>query len=312
MLRVGIVGYGNLGQAVERSIYRHGEYKLIKIFSRREVKSPYGTEVERLDNISKYMGKIDIMILCVGSYEDIESIGPKLIKKFNTIDTFDTHSKIVEYKERLNKLATECHRTAIISCGWDPGLMSLVRTLFDSIGDGESVSFWGKGVSQGHSNAIRLVDGVANAIQYTIPYKSAVRRARAGMKVGDKHKRLCYVAIKTGYSKRDIRDKIMGMDNYFKGYKTIVKFVSQDNVARMQKKLYHRGYVVKSWDIAGLYHTTMSLRLDIESNPDFTAEIVMIYLRVVDRLYNDGSYGVYDVLDIPFKMLLRDKNKINI
>ncbi len=311
-MRVGIVGYGNLGKAVERSVISEGQ-ELVAIFSRRQVSSSLGTKVVAYDKIKDFADTIDTMYLCVGSYNDIERIAPEVLALFNTVDSFDTHSKLQHYKKELDSIAVSSRKVAIIACGWDPGLMSIIRHIFGSIGEGQpAISFWGKGVSQGHSDAIRRIEGVTNAIQYTLPITSDISKARRGLEVvGPRHTRLCYVSVGEGVDKAIVKQKIISMKDYFADYKTKVVFVDEAAIRQMQSHMYHKGRVYKTSAKQGI-RTSLTFELDIESNPDFCSSIMVAYSRVIPKMVKNGKYGAYNVLDIPPKLLARDDKYISV
>ncbi len=304
-MNVGIVGYGNLGKALEDILINKSGVNLVKIFSRREnLKSPYKTSFDKLENISKYVDKINTLFLCVGSYSDVEKIGKVVLKEFNTIDSFDTHSKLKDYILILNEIAKENKKIALSAFGWDPGLMSLIRVLFDSISvNCDCNCFWGSGVSQGHSDALRRVEGVENAIQYTVPQNETLNKCKHKFcfypLTYDKHKRICYVSVQNGFNTDEIKEKIISMPNYFKGYKTEVNFVDEIEIKNRQKKLKHKGYIIKNFKILNKYKTKMELILKMDSNPHFTAEIMAMGMNIVNKLYKEKKYGAYSILDVP-------------
>ncbi len=309
-MKVAIVGYGNLGKGVECALQAREEFELVKIFSNRAgLKSPFGTEFELTKHVEKYAKKIDLLFLCGGSYSDIEKIGPKTIKLFNTVDSFDTHAKLEKYITSLDKIAKKSLKVAVSAGGWDPGLMSMMRLIFNSIAPEHTFAnaFWGEGVSQGHSDAIRRIKGVKNAIQYTIPNKSVMKKCASKFdyvpKPTEKHGRLCYVVLEEGAEASAIKEQIINMPNYFLGYNTIVKFVSEDKLMKMQNKMYHKGYVVKNFKCSNKFATRLSFNLDIESNPYFTAEIMVMLGGAVKKLHSEKKYGAYSVFDLPLSYL---------
>ena len=316
--KVAIVGYGNLGKGVEFVLQQNKDFRLVKIFSKRTgLTSPFGTKFEKTSNLNRYAGKIDILFLCVGSFSDIEKIGPQVIRMFNTVDSFDTHAKLEKYINSLDKIAKESKKVALCAGGWDPGLLSMMRLIFNSIAPIHTPanSFWGMGVSQGHSDAIRRLEGVENAIQYTIPSKKIVAKCGKEFdyvpKGTEKHERLCYVALKPGADAEKIKNEIVNMENYFKGYKTTVKFVSNEKLKQMQQKMFHRGYVVKNFKCSEKYATNLSFSLDLESNPYFTSEVLVALACAVYKLSNEEKYGAYSVFDIPLSYLsLKDRNTL--
>lgn len=308
--KVAIVGYGNLGKGVESALQQRPEFTLVKIFSNRAgLRSPFGTEFELTKNIANYAKRIDMLFLCGGSFSDIEKIGPKTIKLFNTVDSFDTHAKLEKYISSLDKLAKRSKKVAVSAGGWDPGIMSMMRLLFNSIAPDHSpaVAFWGAGVSQGHSDAIRRIKGVKNAIQYTIPNMSIVRKCEKKFdyvpEATEKHTRECFVVLEDGVDQESIKKQIVSMPNYFLGYKTTVKFVTEEKLKKMQEKMFHKGYVTKHFKCSEKYATKISFNLDIESNPYFTAEVLVMLGVAVSKLTSEKKYGAYSVLDLPLTYL---------
>ena len=316
LYKIAVVGYGNLGKAVESVVQNNKNFKLEKIFSRRKnQKSPYNTSFDLIENIDKYKGKIDLLFVTLGSYNDIEKYGYNLAKNFNTIDSFDTHAKLKDYLLDLDKIAKESKKVCLSAFGWDPGLMSLMRVLFDSI-DQKTCSncFWGKGVSQGHSDAIRRVEGVENAIQYTVPKKDILSLSRKLYDYSpnneDKHDRVCFVSLKNSADKKVVKSKIQTMPNYFDKYNTQVNFVTNSQILSRQKNLSHKGFIFKNFKINDKYKTKMYFSLNLQSNPYFTAKIMLMGASAVANLLSQKSYGAYSILDIPvsyFSLLPREQ-----
>lgn len=312
-LNVAIVGYGNLGRALEEVILEKNECNLVAIFSRRKVESLFKTRVFDLKDISDFKGKIDILFLALGSYSDIEKFAPKIAENFNIVDSFDTHAKLKNYISRLNEIAKKSKTVTLSAFGWDPGLMSLMRATFKAL-DGNSAcqSFWGKGVSQGHSDAIRRVDGVKNAIQYTVPNKEVLNKCKRLFdfrpQIYEKHKRICFVAKeKNGVESKIVRD-ISSMPNYFLGYETEVNFESENDIKRRQKRLAHKGYVFKNFIVCS-QKIKLQFSLSTTSNPHLTATLMTMGARAVKRLANEKRFGAYSILDIPIKYYC-DEEKI--
>ena len=292
-LRVGIVGYGNLGHAVEKEIKNSNQYDLVAIFSRRKVKSDLSPKVETLDEMKNYKGKIDAMIMCGGSKDDIMWQSPEALKYFDIIDSFDTHQLIPKHANNLNQVAKLNNHKAIYSCGWDPGLFSLYKLLGDTILNGKTHVFWGKGVSQGHSDALRRVEGVEDAIQYTVPNKDMVRKAQninSNIENNKKHSRVCYVAIKDGADKTKIEADIRNIPYYFKDQEVIINFVSKEEVKKLKKKMFHAGKVI-SLDKENLIKNEVKMK----HNPQFTAKIMLAYANALPKLKN----GAYSILEVP-------------
>ena len=311
-INVAIAGYGNLGQAMEEILIKKQEYNLVAIFSRRKIKSKFKTNVVDIENINDFKGKIDIVFLTLGSYEDIEKFAPQIAKNFNIIDSFDTHTKLKNYLTNLNKIAKNSKTVAISAFGWDPGLMSLVRAIFQSIDSTSPCeSFWGKGVSQGHSNAIRRLKGVKNAIQYTIPNKDILIKCKNLFdftpKKEEKHQRLCYVAKENYSNEKEIKNNILSMPNYFLGFNTKVVFENDKQIKSRQKKLSHKGYVFKNF-ITCSQKNKLQFYLSTTSNPHFTAVLMIMGAKAVARLVTEKNFGAFTICDIPIKYFLDDKS----
>ncbi len=314
MINVGIVGYGNLGRGVEKALKFAPDMNCVGVFTRRnpnDLQTLYNLPVFSVSELPSFKGKIDVLILCGGSATDLPAQTAGYLKDFNTIDSFDTHAKIPEYFEELDKIGKENGNLSAISVGWDPGLFSICRALFTAVlPNGFDNTFWGKGVSQGHSDCIRRIEGVANAIQYTIPKDEALTKARSGEKieltVRDKHLRECFVAVKEGADKALIEKTIKETPNYFADYDTIVHFVSEEQVKEMQKSLAHGGFVIRTGETQGNSHV-MEFSLKLGSNPEFTSSVIVAYARAVVKLNKEGKAGAVTVLDIPISYLLNEK-----
>lgn len=314
-IRIAICGYGNLGRGVESEINKNTDMELICIFSRRsnfETKS--NVPIVSVNDIENWKDKIDVVIMCGGSATDLPIQGPQFAKVFNTIDSFDTHAKIPEYYENMDKTNIENNTISIISVGWDPGLFSINRAYMNSIlPNGETYTFWGTGVSQGHSDAIRRVEGVKNAVQYTIPYNEAVERARSGenpeLSVREKHYRVCYVVAEEGADKEKIENEIKNMPNYFSDYNTTVNFISEEELLANHNKMPHGGFVIRSGKTGDNTKQVMEYSLKLESNPEFTASVLISYARAAFKLYEKGERGCKTVLDIPPVLLTNQDRK---
>ncbi len=297
-MKIGICGYGNLGKAVEKLVLQGGKHQLVGIFSRREVKSLLGSPVYDFYDAPNFENDIDVMIMCGGSQQDLLWQSPQMLKHFNIIDTFDTHAKIDEHKKNLNLVAAASNKTAIYSCGWDPGIFSMMRVLSKDIFGADAQTFWGKGVSQGHSEALRNISGVADAIQFTIPDGEAVKKAKQNPSVkldnNLKHKRLCYVALDGSRPIDEIENEIANTENYFKGQQVIVKQASKNLVKKLSERLYHKGMV-----LAGDDKSQLQFSVKMENNPTFTAQILLAYTNAIKNM----PAGVYSVLDIPLNKL---------
>lgn len=311
MINVGIVGYGNLGRGVTLAVNKAPDMNCVGIFTRRapeSLKPAVDFPVYSMEKLKEFKGKIDVLLLCGGSATDLPNTTAEILKDFNTVDSFDTHAKIPEYFDKLDKVAKENGTLSAISIGWDPGVFSIARMLFGAVlPDGNDYTFWGKGVSQGHSDAIRRIEGVKNAIQYTIPKEDALNAVRSGanpdLKTRDKHLRECFVAVEQCADKALIEKTIKEMPNYFADYDTIVNFVSEEEVKEMQKKLSHGGFVFRSGNTTDENAHLLELSLKLDSNPEFTGSVLTAYGRAVARLAKEGETGCKTVYDIPLKYL---------
>ncbi|WP_019419767.1 diaminopimelate dehydrogenase [Paenibacillus sp. OSY-SE] len=308
-IRIGIVGYGNLGKGVEKSIRQNSDMELVAIFTRRDPQSIQShVPVVSLDEAESYKGKVDVMILCGGSATDLPEQGPQLARKFHTVDSFDTHARIPEYFESVNSAAAANGHVSVISTGWDPGLFSLNRLLFQSIlPEGNEYTFWGRGVSQGHSDAIRRVEGVKNGVQYTIPSDEAVAKVRAGenpkLTTRDKHVRECYIVAEADADQARIEAEIKSMPNYFADYDTIVHFISEEELKMNHSAMPHGGLVFRSGMTGEGTAQIMEFGLNLGSNPEFTASVLVAYARAVSKLAARGESGARTVFDIPFGLM---------
>lgn len=313
-IRVGILGYGNVGRGVELSIRQNPDMELKAVFTRRapetvRTMSP-DVPVVHINDIEKYKDSIDVLILCGGSATDLPQQAPKYARLFNCVDSFDTHAKIPEYFAMVDEAAKSSGKTAAISIGWDPGLFSINRMLLGAVLPvGKDYTFWGKGVSQGHSDAIRRVKGVKYGIQYTIPIEDAVKRARSGenpeLTTREKHLRECFVVAEEGADTREIEKKIKEMPNYFADYDTIVHFISEDEFKKEHNKMPHGGFVIRSGKtgINNEHNQIAEFSLKLDSNPEFTANVLVSYARAVARLNKEGKTGAFTVFDIPLGYL---------
>ena len=312
-IRIGIVGYGNIGRGVEQSIKRNDDMELKAVFTRRDPASvkiqTEGAEVKHFDDMETMKDDIDVMILCGGSATDLPVIGPKVASSFNTIDSFDTHAKIPEYFANVDKAAKEGKNVSIISVGWDPGMFSLNRLYAESIlVQGSTYTFWGKGVSQGHSDAIRRIEGVKNGIQYTVPVEAAVDQVRSGsepeLTTRQKHLRECYVVAEEGADKEAIEEAIKTMPNYFDEYDTTVTFITEEELKANHSKMPHGGFVIRTGETGceGNKHV-IEYSLKLDSNPEFTGSVLVAYARAAHRLSKKGESGARSVFDIAPAML---------
>ena len=316
MIKVAIVGYGNLGKGVEYALSQNPDFRLDAVFTRRNPDGvkPLGknVKVESLDNILKYKGKLDLLFLCGGSATDLPETAPLLLKNFNCIDSFDTHAKIPEYLKQLDGIGRENNTLALVSVGWDPGLFSIARLLFASVlPEGSTNTFWGRGVSQGHSDAIRRIAGVKYAVQYTIPKDAAVAAATAGgnPSVKEKHLRQCFVVADSSEHAR-IKREIVDMPNYFAGYDTEVNFISEAEYKEKHTAMPHGGMVLRYGKTqSGLGHA-LNLNLKSKSNPEFTGSVLVAYARALYRLRKEGRTGALTVFDVAPSYLFADGSKV--
>lgn len=309
-IRIGIYGYGNLGRGIENAIRQNPDMELVAVFTRRDPSSlKINTDsavVCHVDDVKSFVGRIDVMVLCGGSATDLPTQTPELAKMFNVIDSFDTHAKIPQHFENVDACAKEGGNTAMISVGWDPGMFSINRLYASAIlPDGKDYTFWGKGVSQGHSDAIRRIDGVVDARQYTVPIDSALDAVRTGacpeLTTREKHLRDCYVVVEEGADKARIEKEIKEMPNYFADYDTTVHFISSDEMKKNHSTLPHGGFVIRTGktgaNLENNHVIEYSIKLD--SNPEFTASVIVAYARAVYRMSEMGLTGCKTVFDVP-------------
>ena len=307
-MKIAIYGYGNLGKGVECAVNAAPDAELFGVFTRRApntVKTVSGAKVYHVDDILKYETEIDVVIICGGSATDLPTMTPSLAEHFNVIDSFDTHARIPEHFDNVDNVAKTTNHTALISGGWDPGMFSINRLYASSIlPNGKDYTFWGKGVSQGHSDAIRRIDGVKDARQYTVPISAALDAVRSGanpeLTTREKHLRECFVVAEEGADKAKIENDIKTMPNYFADYDTIVHFISEEELQRDHATLPHGGFVIRT-GTTGVNHENKHIieySLKLDSNPEFTASVLVAYARAVNKLYNRGDYGCKTVFDI--------------
>ncbi len=308
-MKVGIYGYGNLGKGVECAVHQNEDMELVGVFTRRapeSVKTVFeDTKVYKADDVMSFKGKIDVIIICGGSATDLPTMTPMLAEHFNVIDSFDTHAKIPQHYAAVNDAATKGGNIGMISVGWDPGMFSLNRLYANSIlVDGNDYTFWGKGVSQGHSDAIRRIDGVQDAKQYTVPVEAALESVRNNenptLTTRQKHTRVCYVVAKEGADKARIEQEIVTMPNYFADYDTTVNFISQEELDRDHGGIPHGGVVIRSGKTgkAGENNHTIEYKLKLDSNPEFTASVLVCYARAAYRMNQRGEIGCKTVFDV--------------
>jgi len=321
MINIGIIGYGNLAKGVECAIKQNPDMKLQAVFTRREPASVQikteGVPVLPLADAEQWQNKIDVMILCGGSATDLPEMTTGFAKKFNVIDSFDTHANIPKHFEAVNKAATESGHIALISLGWDPGLFSLNRLYASAIlPQGQDYTFWGKGVSQGHSDAVRRIPGVVDCRQYTIPVPEAMDAVRSGanpqLTTREKHTRYCYVVAEEGADKAAIEQAIKTMPNYFADYDTTVEFITAQQMKQDHSGLPHGGSVIRSgvtgWD--GENRQTIEYKLNLDSNPEFTASVLVACARAVMRMKDRGVTGcktIFDIAPAELSLLTREE-----
>ena len=290
-INVGIIGYGNLGKAIEKNLLQNSSYNLVKIFSRRKLPN-----CEHISNLKNYENKIDLLFLCCGSKNELEKLAFKCINKFSIIDCYDNHNRLPQYITKLNNAANKSQKIALCAFGWDPGIFSLMRGLFDSIGF-VPFTFWGKGLSQGHTQAIKNIENVIDGIQFTIPNKAIIKKLQKGENFSQSkkfNKRSCYVVCdKKNRSK--IKQKIITMPDYFEGYKTTVKFVSQKRLNSL-KNFAHQGIVTTKSNV-------LKFQLTAKSNPDITAKIMIAFATAYIKLKENKMYKAYTIFDLPLSYI---------
>lgn len=317
MIRLGILGYGNLGRGVENAMKLNNDMELCAIFTRRnpqDVKVNSNTPVVSVNDIEQWKDKIDVLIICGGSATDLPVQTPKYAEMFNVIDSFDTHARIPEHFANVDKVAKDSNKIAIISLGWDPGLFSLNR-LFGNIilPNGKDYTFWGKGVSQGHSDAIRRIKGVKNAKQYTIPVEEALASVRNGenpeLTTRQKHTRECFVVLEEGADAKQVEHEIITMPNYFSDYDTTVHFISEEELIKNHSGIPHGGFVIRSGETSVGTKHVIEYSLKLDSNPEFTSSVLVAYARAAYKLNKEGQSGCKTIFDIAPTYLTNKTNK---
>jgi diaminopimelate dehydrogenase len=306
-IRIGIAGHGNLGRGVEAALLKNPDMELAGIYTRRPPAqlTPLhaGTPVHAMEALIGHADRIDVLILCGGSKEDLPRQGPELAARFNTVDSFDTHARIPEYFAAVDEPARANRKTALISAGWDPGVFSINRVLGEALlPDGVTYTFWGKGLSQGHSDAIRRVPGVAGAVQYTVPVAQAVEQVRSGARpvlgTREKHTREAFVVLQPRADREAVRRAIVTMPHYFDEYDTTVHFISAEELQRDHHAMPHGGSVIRSGSTSEGNTQVIEYGLKLDSNPEFTASVLVACARAVHRLHQMGQYGARTVLDL--------------
>lgn len=315
MLKIGVLGYGNLGKGVTLAGLRAKDVEVKGVFTKREpslLKLPCGVKAYNRSELKNFRNELDVLILCGGSAKDLTDDAYKYLESFNTVDCFDTHAVIPEYFEKARAIAKNHKTLAVVSAGWDPGLFSLFRAVFAAtLTEGETVTFWGRGVSQGHSDALRRIDGVLNAVQYTVPDVYALSSARRGvasrLPAEKLHLRECYVALKPHADEAKIEKEIKDFPHYFRGANVKVRYTSEKEILRRQKDLSHSGEVIRNGFVSG-ERVLLSAKLKTASNPYFTGAILIAYARAAARLKKEGKVGAFTVLDVPVSYLFSEES----
>ena len=309
-IRIGIIGYGNLGKGVVKALKFNPDMDLKGIFTRRDASQleENGLPMFHISTIEEYKNEIDVMILCGGSATDLPKQGPMVVKMFNTVDSFDTHAKIPEYFEVMDNVAKESGKVGLISVGWDPGLFSLNRLLTSCVlPNGTDYTFWGEGISQGHSDAIRRIEGVKDARQYTVPKEEALESVRSGknpsLTTREKHSRICYVVADENADKARIEKEIVEMPNYFADYDTEVNFISEEELKANHSGMPHGGFVIRTGETSEGAKQKIEFSLKLDSNPEFTSSVLVAYARATYKLSKQGVSGAKTVFDVPYGLL---------
>lgn len=316
MIRVGIIGYGNIGRGIETNIKENPDMELCAIFTRRNpasLKTAGVCPVISINEVEQWKDRLDVVVVAGGSATDLPKQTPEYARLFNVIDTFDTHARIPEHFANVDKAAKESGHIGIISCGWDPGMFSLARLYANAIlPSGNDYTFWGKGVSQGHSDAIRRIKGVKDAKQYTIPVDSAIESVRNGdnpeLTTRQKHTRECFVVLEDGADSEKVRNEIVTMPNYFADYDTTVHFISQEELNRNHSGIPHGGFVFRTGATGKNYEHkhVIEYSLKLDSNPEFTTSVLMAFIRAAYRFHKEGASGCKTVFDIPPAYLMKE------
>ncbi|MGE4331219.1 diaminopimelate dehydrogenase [Diaphorobacter sp.] len=306
-IRIGIVGYGNLGRGVEAAIAKNPDMAIAGIYTRRDPAQlkplGAGVPVYGIDSLPGHKDRIDVLILCGGSKDDLPRQSPELAAHFSLVDSFDTHARIPEHFAGVDAAAQAGQTTALISAGWDPGMFSINRVMGEALlPDGATYTFWGKGLSQGHSDALRRVPGVAGGVQYTIPVHEAVDKVRSGVRpqlsTREKHRRECFVVLAEGANAEAVRQAIVTMPHYFDEYDTTVHFINAEELARDHGAMPHGGFVIRSGNTTAQSGQVIEYRLQLDSNPEFTASVLVAYARAVRRMQQAGQFGCKTVFDV--------------
>lgn len=305
-IRIGIAGYGNLGRGVQSAIAKNPDMELVGVYTRRDpatLSLPGGASAFHMDELVKHTNDIDVLILCGGSKSDLPEQTPALAALFNTVDSFDTHAKIPEHFAAVDAPATTAGKTALISAGWDPGMFSINRVYGEALlPDGETYTFWGRGLSQGHSDAVRRVPGVAAGVQYTIPSTEAIAKVRAGdrptLSTREKHVRECFVVLEDGADAEVVKTAIVTMEHYFDQYETTVNFIDAATLASEHSSMPHGGFVFRSGNTSDSHAQVIEYSLTLQSNPEFTSSVLVAYARAVHKMNEAGQIGAKTVFDV--------------
>ncbi|MFA5606904.1 MAG: diaminopimelate dehydrogenase [Leucobacter sp.] len=306
-IRIGIVGYGNLGRGVETAVGLNPDLALVGVFTRRDPSSVATvdpqTRVFPMTDLDSDLHDIDVLVLCGGSRDDLPVQSPALAAKYTLVDSYDNHAKIPEHFAAVDAAARAAGTTAIISTGWDPGLFSLNRLFGEAIlPQGSTYTFWGRGLSQGHSDVLRRVSGVAAGVQYTLPSEAAIERVRAGenpeLTTRERHTRECYVVLDEGADADAVRAEIVNMPDYFEPYDTTVHFITEEELARDHQGMPHGGFVIRSAETSSSQGQVIEYRLDLDSNPEFTASVLVAYARAAARMQRAGDHGAKTPFDV--------------
>ncbi|GAA3906073.1 diaminopimelate dehydrogenase [Halomonas cibimaris] len=306
-IRVAIAGYGNLGRGVEAALRQNPDMQLVGVFSRRDPESVTlldpSVPVYAMSEVETFKDEVDVMVLCGGSKTDLPEQGPHLAQFFTTVDSFDTHATVNDYYAALDAPAKKAGTVAMMSIGWDPGLFSLNRAFGEAVlAEGETYSFWGKGLSQGHSQAVRSVEGVKKGVQYTLPSEDAIARVRSGeqptLSTREKHVRECYVVLEDGADADAVREAIVTMPHYFAEYDSVVHFIDDDTFAREHTAMPHGGFVIRSGVTGDGNRQSIEYSLKLDSNPEFTASALVAYARAAYRMAKRGESGARTVFDV--------------
>jgi diaminopimelate dehydrogenase len=315
-IKVGIVGYGNVGKGVENEIKKYKDMELVAIFTRRDLNEIISdNKVYSMNDIHRFIGKIDVMILCLSSVNDLSKYTHIIARNFNTIDSFDVHSKINEYYKHINKVNRKSGTVSLVSIGWDPGILSIGRLMFESIlPNSNTYTFWGDGVSQGHSEAIMKISSVKKAIQYTHPKEDAINKVREGLfpkfKAKDKHTRECFVVLEEDNveNRKSVEKQIKTMPNYFSEYDVTVNYINEEEFDSNHTKMPHAGFTICSGITGENNRHTAELSVKLDSNPEFTASILISYTRAVHKLFNEKKYGTYTIYEVPLSYISHKNN----